>query len=91
METIDHLIMADGEAHPAEVKFRAELSSLLEADLAIELVEDAERPHVSVMPSVTLPKSKFEERGSSDGFRHRAGDDGRTFRLASMRRSRGIF
>jgi hypothetical protein len=48
METIDKLIMADGAAHPAEVKFRGELSALLEADLAIELVEDAEKPHVSV-------------------------------------------
>src|SRR5262249_10610540 len=47
----------DGEAHPAEVKFRAELSQLLEADLAIELVEDAERPHVSVLPPAPLPKT----------------------------------
>jgi hypothetical protein len=57
MESIDRLILADGEAHPAEVKFRGELSQLLEADLAIELEEDAERPHVSVLPPATLPKT----------------------------------
>lgn len=57
METIDKLILADGEAHPAEVKFRAELSQLLEADLAIELVDDAARPRVSVLPATPLPKA----------------------------------
>ena len=57
MESIDRLILADGEAHPAEVKFRAELSALLEADLAIELVEDAERPHVAVLPPAPRPKT----------------------------------
>lgn len=57
METIDRLIMADGEAHPAEVKFRAELSALLEADLAVELLEDAERPNVAVLPPATLPRA----------------------------------
>ena len=37
MATIDHLIMADGEAHPAEVKFRAELALLLDADLSVDV------------------------------------------------------
>jgi hypothetical protein len=40
LETIDELLMADGTAHPAEVKFRAELSALLDTDLGVELVED---------------------------------------------------
>jgi hypothetical protein len=57
METIDLLIMADGEAHPAEVKFRGELSALLEADLAIELVDDAEKPNVAVLPPAELPRA----------------------------------
>lgn len=52
METIDALIMADGEAHPAEVKFRAELSALLEADLSVELIEEEpERTTIEVTPS----------------------------------------
>ena len=41
MAAIDELIMADGTAHPAELEFRAELAALLEADLGIELEEDA--------------------------------------------------
>jgi hypothetical protein len=43
MSAIDELLMADGEAHPAEVKFRGELSSLLEADLGVEMVEEGEK------------------------------------------------
>jgi hypothetical protein len=55
LETIDRLIMADGEAHPAEVKFRAELSHLLEADLSIELIEEEHaRRSVSIMPKQTI-------------------------------------
>jgi Calcineurin-like phosphoesterase len=57
METIDQLIMADGEAHPAELKFRAELSALLEADLAVELLDDAEKPNVAVLPHASLPRA----------------------------------
>jgi len=100
METIDHLIMADGEAHPAELKFRAELSSLLEADLAIELVEDAERPHVSVMPAATLPKTtqthpffdQFEHHYSRDSekiMRQMSADREVVQRAAKMFREQG--
>lgn len=42
MDTIDELIHADGQVHPAELKFRNELAELLEADLGIELVDDPE-------------------------------------------------
>lgn len=74
METVDELLMADGVAHPAEVKFRAELASLLEADLGIEMLDDAERPPVSVGEEVSLiPKSlthpffeQFEHHYSSE-------------------------
>ena len=52
METGDELLMADGVAHPAEVKFRAELAALLEADLEVELVEEGARPPVSVGEAV---------------------------------------
>jgi hypothetical protein len=40
MESVDDLIEADGQVHPAEVKFRADMASLLEADLEVELLED---------------------------------------------------
>jgi hypothetical protein len=40
LESVDELIRADGELHPAEVKFRAELAALLESDIDIELEEE---------------------------------------------------
>ena len=39
MDTIDELLMADGVAHPEELRFRGELAEILMADLG--LVEDA--------------------------------------------------
>ena len=42
LDRLDELLMADGVVHPAEVRFRAELAELLEAELGIELVEDDE-------------------------------------------------
>jgi hypothetical protein len=100
METIDRLILADGEAHPAEVKFRAELSQLLEADLAIELVEDAARPHVSVLPPAPLPRTtavhpffeQFEHHYSRDPdkiMRQLAADRDVVSRAAKMMAAQG--
>ena len=73
MESVDELIMADGEAHPAEVKFRAELSHLLEEDLGIEIESMARPPvRVSKVPEVhtglgTHPFfDQFEHHYSSD-------------------------
>ncbi len=49
MATIDELIMADGQVHPAEAQFRAELAQLLDAGSGIDLEEDAEaRPTVEL-------------------------------------------
>ncbi len=45
MTTIDQLIKADGEVHPAEVKFRAELADLLEDDLEVELLDEDDGKH----------------------------------------------
>ncbi len=50
LDTVDELIHADGEVHPAELKFRNELSELLEADLSIELVESGARASIEVKP-----------------------------------------
>jgi Calcineurin-like phosphoesterase len=55
METLDELLMADGEAHAAEVAFRAELASLLEADLSLALEDDASEPRFSVATAITRP------------------------------------
>jgi len=40
MSLIDHLLLADGVAHPAEVQFRAELGSFLDDELGLEIIED---------------------------------------------------
>lgn len=60
MACIDDLLMADGEAHPAEVEFRAELAALLETDFGIELeIEEAAPSHrTSVSPLVQVPRSE---------------------------------
>ena len=54
---IDELPMADGEAHPAEVQFRSELASFLEADLGLEIVDDGGGDHakITVQAVVELP------------------------------------
>jgi hypothetical protein len=79
METIDHLIMADGEAHPAEVKFRAELSALLEADLDVELVEERKARSVSVAPPSVLD-CELRVHPFFDQFEHHYSRDPETMR-----------
>lgn len=55
METIDELIVADGQVHPAEAKFRGELAALLEEDLGVELIDDGdEKPPVAVQENAEL-------------------------------------
>lgn len=104
METVDELLMADGVAHPAEVKFRAELAALLEADLGVELVEDSQRAQVSVGEEVSLiPKSlkhpffdQFEHHYSSEQgtlLKQIEADIGlldRTTEIFSRQRARGL-
>jgi hypothetical protein len=69
METVDSLIMADGEAHPAEVKFRGELAALLEADLSVEMVDDGERSSVEMDPA-TFREASGEAHPFFDQFEH---------------------
>lgn len=55
LESVDELIRADGELHPAEVKFRSELAALLDADLDVELVEEpSDRPRAAITAPVHL-------------------------------------
>ena len=55
MESIDELIHADGQVHPAELKFRNELAALLESDLGIEIEDaDAGRPSLVVSQPTKL-------------------------------------
>lgn len=56
MDTIDELIQADGQVHPAEAKFRGELAELLEDDLGVELLDegDSGKRTVAVAKSAEL-------------------------------------
>jgi hypothetical protein len=74
LDTIDELVMADGEAHPAEIKFRGELAQLLEADLAVELVEDGppDRPAMTA-PAVLASPAEVEPFFAE--FEHDYADD----------------
>lgn len=55
LESVDELIRADGELHPAELKFRSELAALLEHDLDLELLEEpVELPRASIAPPVRI-------------------------------------
>jgi hypothetical protein len=70
MDTIDELIQADGQVHPAEVKFRGELAALLEEDLGVELLEEgtSERA-VAVAKSAKLVPAT-ENHPFFDQFEH---------------------
>jgi len=69
METIDELIHADGVVHPAETKFRGELAELLEAELEVEMLEDADHHPASIRPSVP-PQPAQENHPFFDQFEH---------------------
>ena len=59
MALIDHLLLADGIAHPAEVQFRGELAHLLEEDLGIDVIEDANEKAKSKSVMVEIPRDSL--------------------------------
>lgn len=78
MALIDHLLLADGVAHPAEVQFRGELAHFLEEEMGIEIVDDdgdaearksvvLDRPRAALPSTVDHPFFKpFEFHFSAD-------------------------
>lgn len=74
LDTVDELLMADGEAHPAEIKFRAELAELLEAELHVTLIEDETPPDVEIAPAEPRP-SQAAVHPFFDQFEHDYADD----------------
>lgn len=74
IDTVDELINADGQVHPAEAKFRGELLDLLNQELGIELQDEETKSNVDVSePSdlATRPDdnpffSQFEKQYSSN-------------------------
>lgn len=80
MDTIDELIQADGQVHPAEAKFRGELASLLEEDLGVELLDEetgGSRAAIAASTSLTPPTEnhpffdQFEQHYTADSDRLR--------------------
>ncbi len=74
MATVDELINADGEVHPAEAKFRAELVDMLNEQLGVELIDEAESlPFAVSRPQVMQTRAEdhpffaqFEQHYSAD-------------------------
>jgi hypothetical protein len=74
LATVDELIHADGQVHPAEAKFRAELTDLLNEELGVELIDDDPGHPLSVAgPRVIATKAEdhpffaqFEQHYSAD-------------------------
>lgn len=78
MDTIDELIQADGQVHPAEAKLRGELAALLEEDLGVELIEEEEGGRsIAVSKNAVLVPSlenhpffeQFEHHYTTDSIR----------------------
>jgi hypothetical protein len=61
MHVIDELILADGFAHPAETEFRGEIAALLDADLGIELVNEAGLAEGVRVASAGAPRSTGDD------------------------------
>jgi hypothetical protein len=68
MDSVSELILADGEVHPAEAKFRNELADLLEDDLGVELLDEAgDRAAVAVRGPTTIAPAANDDP-LLDGF-----------------------
>jgi uncharacterized tellurite resistance protein B-like protein len=70
MDTIDELIQADGQVHPAEVKFRGELAALLEEDLGVELLADDATSRTSAVAKDVKLIPSSENHPFFDQFEH---------------------
>lgn len=75
LETVDEFIMADGHMHPAETKFRSELSALLGVEeLSVQLEDEGTTAPVKIAAEAQLRPSQvnhpffkqFEHHYSSD-------------------------
>jgi hypothetical protein len=79
LNTIDELIYADGSAHPAEEKFRAELDNLLHAEIRVTAADvgPVESPPVAI-EAPTQVASRLEDHPFFTVFeQHYSADPGR--------------
>lgn len=74
MDAMDELIEADGEVHPAELKFRNELASLFEQHLDVELVEDESEHRVTILDEAPIPQLR-DNHPFFDQFEHHYSKD----------------
>jgi hypothetical protein len=70
MDTIDELIQADGQVHPAEEKFRNELSALLDEELGVTLIEAPKRERNVAVAAGDAPVPKMENHPFFEQFEH---------------------
>jgi len=70
MDTIDELIQADGQVHPAEVKFRGELAALLEEDLGVELLDEGASERAIAVANKVKLVPPTENHPFFDQFEH---------------------
>jgi len=87
LETIDELINADGMVHPAEAKFRSEISALLDAEIPLD---DDEIHVVSSDLKIAAPTVLNSEHDNHPIFepleRHYSSDPGRMAKQAEADR-----
>jgi hypothetical protein len=74
MDAMDELIEADGEVHPAELKFRNELAGLFEQHLDVELVEEEGSHRVTILDEAPFRPSQ-ENHPFFDQFEHHYSSD----------------
>lgn len=74
MESIDHLLLSDGEAHPAELKFRAELAELLEAELDLAVVDEPLTRRITIAKAVQRAVDPALAAGLAEVEHHYARD-----------------
>ncbi len=78
MDSIDDLIKADGEVHPAELQFRNELLELLEDDLGVELIdEETARERVAVRDHAELAPAGRDAPFLEEFETHYSADQGK--------------
>jgi hypothetical protein len=70
LDTIDELIQADGQLHPAEEKFRNELLTLLDEEQGVILLEEPSQQRNVLVSSGMAPVPKTENHPFFEQFEH---------------------
>lgn len=88
LDTIDELINADGQVHPAEAKFRSEINALLESEIPLDDHEiEVVSADVKIHPPTTLDSQHDNHPLFEPLERHYSSDPERMARQAEADRS----